>query len=74
MIIEDKRASSLNLYDVDDGTVFEVRFDGGQSFFMKTDDEYDSGNIKCVNLQTGEMCEFKGEAKVIPLGVKLVIE
>lgn len=74
MIIEDKRQYSINLYNLDDGDVFEVRFDGGQSFFMKTDDEYDSGDIKCVNLQTGEIRGFKGETKAIPLGAKLVIE
>ncbi len=74
MIIEDNRTNKLTLDDLCNGDIFEAKFDGEQGIFMKTNETYNSGDFKCVNLYTGEIYEFLRGSKAEKLIAKLVIE
>lgn len=74
MVIEDKRQGNVTLDELCNGDIFEAKFDGERSFFIKTDERYDANNIMCVDLNTGEMCSFLRESKVTMSRAKLVIE
>lgn len=74
MIIEDNRPNKSTLDDLCSGDIFEAKFDDGEGIFMKTNETYNSGDFKCVNLRTGEIYEFLRGSKAEMLIAKLVIE